>query len=53
MTLPNDYKLQDLLIAKQIAELLIDRCVVIKVFKAINETIFQIKQISNKQKINT
>ena len=48
MTLPNDYKLQDLLIAKHIAELLIDRCVDIKVLKAINETIFQIKQINNK-----
>ena len=48
MTLPNDYKLQDLLIAKHIAELLIDRCVDVKVLKAINETIFQIKQINNK-----
>ena len=46
MTLPNDYKLQDLLIAKQIAELLIDRCIDIKVLKAINVTIFQIKQIN-------
>ena len=49
MKLLNDYKLQDLLIAKHIAELLIDRCVDIKVLKAINETIFQIKQVSNKQ----
>ena len=49
MKLLNDYKLQDLLIAKQIAELLIDRCIDIKVLKAINETIFQIKQVSNKQ----
>ena len=46
MTLPNDYKLQDLLIAKRIAELLIDRCVDIKVLKALDETIFQIKQIN-------
>ena len=49
MTLPNDYKLRDLLIAKKIAALLIDRCVDIKILKAINETIFQIKQVKNKQ----
>ena len=48
MTLPNDYKLQDLFIAKQIAELMIDRCIDSKVLKAINETIFQIKQVRNK-----
>ena len=49
MTLPNDYKLQDLLLAKHIAELLMDRCVDIKVLKAINETFFQLKQVNNKQ----
>ena len=48
MTLPNDYKLQYLLIAKHIAELLIDRCVDIKVLKQLNKAIFQIKQINNK-----
>ena len=48
MTLPNDYKLQDLLIAKNIAEQLIDRCVDIKVLKQLNKAIFQIKQIHNK-----
>ena len=48
MTLHNEYKLQDLLIAKKIAELLIDRCVDIKVLKQLNKAIFQIKQINNK-----
>ena len=48
MKLLNDYKLQDLLIAKHIAELLIDRCVDIKMLKQLNKAIFQIKQIHNK-----
>ena len=48
MTSPNDYNRQDLLLAKHIAELLIDRCVDIKILKAINETIFLKQQINNK-----
>ena len=51
MTLPHDYKLQDLLITKHIAELLMDRCVDIEVLKAINKARFQIKQINTQQRI--
>ena len=47
MTSPNDYNIHDLLKAKQIAELLIDRCVDIKVLKQLNKAIFQKK--TNKQ----
>ena len=48
MTSPNDYNIHDLLIARQIAELLIDRCVDIKVLKQLNKTIMKIKQMTNK-----